>query len=227
METDDELREQIQDELEWDPRFDGKHIGVIVRDGIVTLTGHVDSWTDKLNIEEAVRRTKGVKAYVEDLVVRLKDKSKRSDEEIAEVALKNLKWNTNIPIGGVIVKVEDGWITLEGEVDWDYQREAAKNAVKNLIGVKGLRNDLKLRQKIRTEKLKPEDIKQKIRKSFERNAQIDAGHIVVDAEGSKIILRGSVQSWAEKKQAEKIAFFAPGVREVENKIEIDLRKAVY
>ncbi len=222
MKTDKELKVLVQDELEWDPSFNGENIGVAVKNGVVTINGHVNSWAEKLAIEKAVKRVQGVKAYVEEIDVKIKNAFKRTDEEIAEVALKNLKWNTTVPDDKIVMKVENGWITLEGKVNWNYQKEAAKKALKELMGVRGITNLIEVDTVQNTG-----DLKEKIRKSFERNAQIDANHIDVQIVGEKVILTGTVQSWAEKKQAEKVVYFAPGVKTVENKIVIEQRQMAF
>lgn len=215
MKSDAILRDDIIDELNWEPSVDSSKIGVAVKDGIVTLSGTVPSFIEKTDAEKAVKRVDGVKAVVQNIDVRLKSTSVRTDEEIAEVALKNLKWNTNVPEDNIILKVEDGWITLEGEVLWNYQKEAAKSAVKGLIGVKGVNNFIKVESKIQ-----PENLKEKIKNSFIRNASIDAENVRVDVVGNKAILKGTVQSWAEKRQAERAVWAAPGIFEIENKLEI-------
>lgn len=215
MKSDAILRDDIIDELNWEPSVDSSKIGVAVKDGIVTLSGTVPSFIEKTDAEKAVKRVDGVKAVVQNIDVRLKSTSVRTDEEIAEVALKNLKWNTNVPEDNIILKVEDGWITLEGEVLWNYQKEAAKSAVKGLIGVKGVNNFIKVESKIQ-----PENLKEKIKNSFIRNASIDAENVRVDVVGNKAILKGTVQSWAEKRQAERAVWSAPGIFEIENKLEI-------
>lgn len=222
MNSEDRLREKIQEELEWNPKFDAKPIGVSVKDGIVTLSGHVSSWSEKTAVEQAVERIKGVKAYVENLTVKIPGEFERTDEEIAEVALKNLRWNMNVPEKGIILRVENGWIHLDGEVQWDFQREAAKNAVKNLMGVKGVISHLKIKESINLN-----IIKESIKKSFERNAQIDANQVQIEVNGSNIILKGTVQSLAEKKRAERIAYNAPGVQKVENQIQVKIPDLVF
>ena len=141
----------------------------------------------------------------------------RTDEEIAQTALKNIKWNTNVPEDDIILKVENGWVTLEGKVVWNYQKELAINAVRGLIGVKGVTNLVKVEPAI-----KPENLKEKIKKAFERNATIDAGNVRVEVIGNKAILKGNVQSWVEKRQAELTVWSAPGILEVENKLEIKI-----
>lgn len=215
MKSDAILRDEIIDELNWEPSVDSTKIGVAVKNGIVTLSGTVPSFIEKIDAEKAVKRVDGVKAVVQNIDVKLKSTSVRTDEEIAEVALKNLKWNTNVSEDNIILKVENGWITLEGEVLWNYQKEAAKKAVKGLIGVKGVNNFIKVESKI-----KPQNLKERIKKSFLRNASIDAENVKVEVIGNKAILKGNVESWEEKKQAERAVWAAPGIFEVENKLEI-------
>lgn len=215
MKSDASLRDDIIEELNWEPSVDSSKIGVAVKDGIITLSGTVPSLIEKMDAEKAVKRVEGVRAVVQNIDVKLKSSSIRTDAEIAEVAIKNLKWNTNVPEENVILKVEHGWITLEGEVLWNYQKEAAKSAVKGLIGVKGVNNFIKVKSKIQ-----PENLTQKIKNSFLRNASIDADNVKVEVIGNKAILKGTVQSWPEKRQAEKAVWSAPGIFEIENKLEI-------
>lgn len=215
MKSDASLRDDIIEELNWEPSVDSSKIGVAVKDGIVTLSGTVPSFIEKIDAEKAVKRVDGVRAVVQNIDVKLKSSSVRTDAEIAEVALKNLKWNTNVPEEKIILKVEDGWITLEGEVLWNYQKEAAKSAVRGLIGVKGVHNLIKVKSQI-----KPENLTQNIKNAFIRNASIDADNVKVEVIGTKAILKGTVQSWAEKRQAEKAVWSAPGIFEIENKLEI-------
>lgn len=215
MKPDASLRDDIIEELNWEPSIDSSKIGVAVKDGIVTLSGTVPSFNEKTDAEKAVKRVDGVKAVVQHIEVELKHTNVRTDAEIAEVAIKNLTWNTNVPEQNILVKVENGWITLEGEVPWNYQKEAAKSAVKGLIGVKGVNNFIRIKSQI-----PPENLKEKIKNSFLRNASIDAENVKVEITGNKAVLKGTVQSWAEKRQAEKAVWAAPGILEVENKLEI-------
>lgn len=217
MKSDAILKEEIMDELDWEPSVDSTRIVVVVKDGIVTLSGTVPSYMEKIDAEKAVKRVDGVKAVVQNIEVKLTSTLMRTDEEIAQTALKNLKWNTNVPDEDIILKVENGWVTLEGKVVWNYQKELAKNAVKGLIGVKGVTNLIKVEPAIQ-----PENLKEKIKKAFERNASIDAGNVRVEVIGNKAILKGNVQSWAEKRQAERTVWSAPGILEVENKLEIKI-----
>jgi len=217
MKSDAILKEQIMDELDWEPSVDSTRIEVDVKDGIVILSGTVPSYMEKIDAEKAVKRVDGVKAVVQNIEVKLISAFMRTDEEIAQTALKNIKWNTNVPEDNIILKVENGWVTLEGKVVWNYQKELAKNAVKGLIGVKGVTNLVKVEPKIQ-----PENLKEKIKKAFERNATIDAGNVRVEVIGNKAILKGNVQSWVEKRQAELTVWSAPGILEVENKLEIKI-----
>jgi osmotically-inducible protein OsmY len=217
MKSDAILKEQIMDELDWEPSVDSTRIEVDVKDGIVILSGTVPSYMEKIDAEKAVKRVDGVKAVVQNIEVKLISAFMRTDEEIAQTALKNIKWNTNVPEDDIILKVENGWVTLEGKVVWNYQKELAKNAVKGLIGVKGVTNLVKVEPKIQ-----PENLKEKIKKAFERNATIDAGNVRVEVIGNKAILKGNVQSWVEKRQAELTVWSAPGILEVENKLEIKI-----
>lgn len=215
MNHDAQLKQAVMDELDWESSINSTGIGVAVRNGIVTLSGKVANYYEKAAAEKAVRRVKGVKAVVEDIETNIHKDSERSDEEIAEAAIRQLAWHAQVPENEILIKVEDGIITLEGTVDQNYQREAAKKAVSNLSGVSGVFNFIKLKPSAQ-----PADLKHKIREAFERNALIDANHVKVDLDQHRVILSGDVQSWAEKKQAQRVAWSFPGVTEVENKIEI-------
>jgi len=217
MKSDAILKEQIMDVLDWEQSVDSTRIEVDVKNGIVILSGTVPSYMEKIDAEKAVKRVDGEKAVVQNIKVKLISAFMRTDEEIAQTALKNIKWNTNVPEDDIILKVENGWVTLEGKVVWNYQKELAINAVRGLIGVKGVTNLVKVEPAI-----KPENLKEKIKKAFERNATIDAGNVRVEVIGNKAILKGNVQSWVEKRQAELTVWSAPGILEVENKLEIKI-----
>lgn len=219
MKTDLNIKQDVIDELDWEPGVDAAGIGVIVKDGIVTLNGHVGTYAEKRTAEKAVKRVYGVRAVVDEIEVKLSGTYSRTDEDIARAALNNLKWDTSVPHESMQLKVEDGWLTLEGEVAWNYQKEAAKNAVANLSGVRGVTNLVKVKASV-----EPTNVKNKIRNSFERNASVDANSISVQVDGSKVTLSGNVQSWVEKKQAVRAAWSTPGVTEVQDKLQIKLRE---
>jgi len=215
MKTDVEIRDDVLDELAWQPNVDETEVGVIVKDGIVTLTGTVDSYTKKRAAEEAVKKVKGVKAVAEDIEVKFGSSFKKTDVEIAKAAVSSIEWNASVPNDKVMVKVDDGWINLTGEVQWSYQKKSAKRAVEHLMGVRGVTNLVTLKQTV-----KPTDIKDRIKKAFERSADLEAKNIMVTVDGHKVKLKGKVHSLAEKDEARKAAYYAPGVYEVDNELEV-------
>jgi osmotically-inducible protein OsmY len=213
MKTDSELRRDVERELEWEPTVDERQIGVSVVDGIVTLTGEVGSFSEKWHAERAVERVEGVRGIANELEV--KTVSERTDTDIARAASDALKWNVMVPADKVTVKVEKGWLTLEGTVRWDFQRRAAEKAVRDLPGVRGISNLITIRPRV-----EPQDVKAKIEETFKREATIDANRVTVQVNGSEVTLRGSVRSWAERHEAEKAAWAAPGVTAVHNYITV-------
>lgn len=222
MKSDATIKKDVLDELNWEPSIDATKVGVTVENGIVSLSGHVRSYAEKVAAEKASRRVAGVKALVDEIDVKLGTAYKRTDQDIAQSALNSLKWNTNVPHEKIQLKVEDGWITLEGDIDWNFQREAARNYIKNLAGVRGVTNLLKVKAVAQ-----PESIKHQIRSAFERNALIDADRVNVRIDGHKVFLSGVVQSLAERKQAERAAWSAPGVTEVEDNLMIKISEPAY
>jgi osmotically-inducible protein OsmY len=215
MKTDEQIQRNVMEELKWEPFLNASEVGVAVTEGIVTLTGEVDTFSKKQAAENAAKRVLGVKAVAEEIEVRLPSRSKRTDTDLAQAILGALKWHSSVQEDKLAVKVENGWVTLEGDVEWEFQRLAAKNAIDNLVGVWGVTNNIKVIPKVSAK-----DIKQKINLAFHRSATIDSENVSVEAIGSKIILSGHVRSWVEKKDAEKAAWAAPGVTAVENRLEI-------
>jgi osmotically-inducible protein OsmY len=217
--TDKEIQQAVLRELEWEPQVRSTEIGVAVKDGIVTLTGYVDSYVKKYNAERAAKRVAGVKAVVNDLEVHLPVSSERTDEDIARAAVRALENRITVPRDRIKITVREGWITLEGEVDWQYQKESAESAVRYLSGVKGVSNLIAVKPRISPS---PAEVRSQIEAALRRSAELDAERITVETQGSKVILRGRVRSWAERDEAERAAWRAPGVTLVENLITVDL-----
>ncbi len=214
MKTDSELQLDVVDELRWEPGVDATEIGTTVKDGVVTLTGTVDSFAEKWAAEAAVKRVYGVKALAVELEVKLPSESKRTDADIAKAAENALKWDISVP-DGIKVTAEKGFLTLEGQVDWEYQRSAAERAVQCLTGVTGVDNEITIKPTVA-----PTGIKEKIEAALERDAILDAEQINVQVDGGKVTLSGCVSSWAERDEAECAAWAAPGVNEVKDCIMV-------
>ena len=214
--TDRELQQDVLRELEWEPSVDGAHIGVAVKQGVVTLTGHVSSYAEKYAAEKAAKRVHGVRAVANELDVKLPGSSQRTDEDIAAAAVSALRANTLVPDDKIKVTVNGGWVTLEGEAEWQYEKDAAEEAVRYLTGVKGVTNLINVKPRAN-----PQDIKAKIEDALKRTAELDAQRISVEADGGKVILRGTVRSWAERETAERETWSAPGVWSVENYITVE------
>jgi osmotically-inducible protein OsmY len=213
--TDLELKKKVEDELNWEPSVNAAEIGVAVKSGIVTLSGNISSYWQKFSAERAATRVNGVKALVNELEVRLPTSSERTDEDIARAAVNHLNWAVSVPADRIKVTVSKGWITLEGTVEWNYQRVAAENAVRHLIGVKGVSNLIEVKPQV-----SKGEVKAAIEAALKRSAELDASRITVETHGDRVILRGTVRSWAERNEAERAAWKAPGVRMVDNRITV-------
>lgn len=216
MKTDLEIQQDVMAEIKWEPLLIVSEIGVAVKNGVVTLSGLVDSFTKKLMAERAAQRVDGVKAIAEDIEVRIVGTDEKKDYDIADAALNVLKWNSSVLEDQIKVKVENGWLTLEGEVEWEFIKAAAEKSVENLIGVRGITNNIKIISNIN-----PVDIKRKIIAAFHRSATVDFENINVETIDNKVILTGKVRSWAERKDAERASWLAPGVMKVDNKLKIE------
>jgi osmotically-inducible protein OsmY len=211
--TDLELKKSVESELSYEPSINPAEIGVAAKDGIVTLTGRIPSYWEKVAAERAAMRVAGTKAVVNQIEVRLPTSSERTDEDIARAALDALKWSVLIPPDRIKVKVSKGWVTLEGMVDWQFQKTAAENAVRKLYGVLGVSNFVEVKVSVSKSELKVA-----IESALKRSAEVDAKQIKVETDGDKVILRGSVRSWYEREEAERAAWRSPGVRSVDNRI---------
>jgi osmotically-inducible protein OsmY len=218
MKTNEELRNDVVDEIKWDPQVKdvSNQINVVAKEGMITLLGVVDSYGKKMACERAAQRVAGVKIVASDIEV--DPVRKKTDSEIAEAVESALHWNSSINNDQVKILVNDGLVYLDGAVDWEYQRKLVQRSVENLIGVRGIVNNISINPK----PFRTKDIKESITDVFKRNAIVDASSIVIETAGSSVTLRGTVRSWAEKKEAEKVVWAFPGVQMVDNQIEVDM-----
>ena len=214
MNTDKELQRAVEQELLWEPSVHAEHIGVSVNNGIVQLDGQVKGYHEKWAAERATMRVANVKAVASELKVELPSSDTRTDADIARAALHHLEWNVLVP-KTVKVQVTNGWLTLQGEVEWQFQKGEAERAVRSYKGVKGVVNEIKVKSSVSAS-----GVKKQIEEAFKRNAEIDAGHITVEAINGTVTLRGNVSSWAEREEAERVSWAAPGVSNVKDLITI-------
>ena len=213
MKNDLQLQKDVQDELRWEPSVRESEIGVAVKDGVITLTGFVPTYAQKFAAEQAAERVSGMRALADDLQVKLSGGTDRTDTEIAHAAVNALRWDIEVPDDLIRARVENGWVTLEGNVDWYYQKAAAERAVRYLTGVKGLTNFINVKPK-----LSAPEVKAKIEAALKRSAELSAKKIEVETSEGKVTLRGTVRTWAERQEAERAAWNAPGVHSVKDEL---------
>jgi osmotically-inducible protein OsmY len=215
---DEQIQRDVLEELKWDARVQPNEIGVSVQDGIVALTGWVDSYAKKWAAEQAAHRVRGVVAVANDIEVRLPSSAERTDTDIAAAVSRALEWDAFVPIDKIDVTVSKGWVTLEGEVEWEFQRRSAERAVRRLSGVRGVTNLIMVRPRHQPS---PHEVRRRIMDALVRSAQTDAEKISVEVDDGTVVLGGTVRSWVERTEAERVAWSAPGVTAVENRITIE------
>jgi osmotically-inducible protein OsmY len=216
--TDEQIQREVLEELRWDARVQSNEIGVAAKDGVVTVTGWVDSYAKKWAAERAAHRVRGVVAVANDIEVRLPTSAERTDTDIAAAATRALEWDAFVPIEKIDVTVAKGWVTLKGEVEWEYQKRAAERVVRRLSGVRGVTNLISVRPRLQPS---PSEVRQRIQSALVRSAETDAERITVDAADGKVVLKGTVRSWTEREEAERVAWSAPGASAVENRIIVE------
>lgn len=212
---DTDLRQDIVDELEYEPSIDAANIGVAVDGGTVTLSGHVQTYAEKRKAETIVKRVAGVRAIAEEIEVRPVGAHVTADDEIAKRAVETFRWHSSVPHDAIQVKVEHGLVTLTGKVQWFYQKDAAEKAVQGFAGVKGVSNLIAI-----TPSVTPADVRQRIESALRRDAELEAGQIRIDVSDRRVTLEGKVRTWAEREAAERAAWAAPGVTSVVDRIAI-------
>jgi len=215
MKTDADLKRDIEAELAWDPAVRSTQIGVAVKDGVVSLTGHLETYAEKHAAERALRRVAGVKAIALELDVRLSPEHRRSDTDIATAAEQALKWSTLVPVDLIRITVDKGWIILQGEVEWDYQRRSVEKAIRPLMGVVGISNEITIKPRIT-----PTNLQARIAEALKRQVDREVKHLDIKVDGGTVTLKGNVNSWHERDAAQGIAWSAPGVRAVINELRI-------
>ncbi|GAB4048925.1 BON domain-containing protein [Spirosoma litoris] len=215
MKTDEQIQKNVQDELRYEPLLHAAQIGVAVKQGVVTLTGEVDNYLMKIATERAAKRVQGVKVVVQEVGVKPIFGQPHTDEQIAQSIVSSFEWHSAVPAEKIRVKVQSGWVTLEGQVDWNYQRQAAERSVESLLGVKGVTNLITVHPV-----LLAKDVKSSIVDAFKRSAALEAQQITVETIGSKVRLHGKVHSWSERREAENTAWAAPGVLMVEDELVV-------
>lgn len=215
MKTNSQLQHDVLDELEWEPSVDATRIGVAANNGVITLTGYVPTYAEKMAAETAAKRVHGVHAVANDIEVRVPGNANRTDPEIAAAALSALKWHTTVPEDDVQVVVRNGHVTLEGSVDWRYQKYAAGQVAGHLVGITDVTNNIRVKPRASAT-----DVKEKIEAAFRRSADIDARRIRVEAVDGTVLLHGNVRSWAEREEAQRAASAAPGVSDVDNRLVV-------
>lgn len=215
MKSNEHLQRDVMEALTWEPLLNAAEIGVTAEEGVITLTGHVDSYPKKLAAERAAKSVNGVRALAEEIEVRIGNGSRMSDTAIAEAAVNALKWCTSVPDKRITVSVENGWVKLEGDVEWQFQKDEARREVEDITGISGITNLISVRPLI-----KPTEIKDKIQRAFQRSATIDSSNVMVDVNGSLVTLKGTVHSWTERQEAENAAWSAPGVAKVNDQLVV-------
>jgi osmotically-inducible protein OsmY len=215
MKTDQQLKRDVEEELSWDPRITDSEIGVAAKDGVVTLSGSVKSYAQRLAAEHAAERVSGVRAIAEELHVKLPGTIELSDTDIGHRAVNAMKWDVEVPDSKIKLRVEHGWITLEGDVDWQFERQATERAVRYLTGVKGVTNKIRIAPHVSAY-----DVSARIKEALRRSADTESAKIEVESEGGRVTLRGNVHSWAERADAERAAWGAPGVTTVDDRLTV-------
>ncbi|SDZ28338.1 Osmotically-inducible protein OsmY, contains BON domain [Micromonospora pattaloongensis] len=216
--TDEEVQRDVLDELQWDARVQPNEIGVAVRDGVVTLMGWVDNYGKKWAAERTAHRVRGVTAVANDVEVRLPSAHQRTDTDIAAAATGTLEWDAFVPIERLDVTVTRGWLTLKGEVEWEFQRRAAEQSVRRLAGVRGVTNLIAVQPRINPS---PTELRRRLTDALRRSAETDPRRVTVDTDGGTVLLGGTVRSWVHRAEAERISWCAPGVTAVQNDITVD------